>query len=215
MAKLYFKYGAMGSSKTAQALITKFNYEERGMRVWLIKPSTDTRDGAVTVRSRIGLSAEGDVITPDCALFERFCGRGVGDDVIIADEAQFFTPAQVDDMRRIADDFDIPVLCFGLRTDFRTRLFPGSRRLFEIADSISEIKTVCACGAKASVNARLDEHGRIVTEGAQVLLGGNDTYVAMCYKCWSRAVARQEAGGKLPHPISGEDSKTPDPTPRQ
>ncbi len=217
MAKLYFKYGAMGSSKTAQALITKFNYEERGMRVWLIKPSTDTRDGAVTVRSRIGLSAEGDVIPPDCALFERFCGRGVGDDVVIADEAQFFTPAQVDDMRRIADDFDIPVLCFGLRTDFRTCLFPGSRRLFEIADSISEIKTVCSCGAKASVNARLDENGRIVTEGAQVLLGGNDTYVAMCYKCWSRAVARQEAAGsgQCPHPTSGLDSKMPDFIPRQ
>ena len=99
-------------------------------------------------------------------------------------------------MRRIADDFDIPVLCFGLRTDFRTCLFPGSRRLFEIADSITEIKTVCSCGMKASVNARLDSRGRIVTEGEQVLLGGNDTYVAMCYKCWSRAVARQQAEEK-------------------
>ena len=196
MAKLYFKYGAMGSSKTAQALITKFNYEERGMRVWLIKPSTDTRDGDGAVCSRIGLSAEGEVITPECDLFERFCGRGVGDDVIIADEAQFFTPAQIDAMRRIADDFDIPVLCFGLRTDFRTCLFPGSRRLFEIADSITEIKTVCSSGMKASVNARLDSQGRIVTEGEQVLLGGNDTYVAMCYKCWSRAVARQQAEEK-------------------
>lgn len=193
MAKLYFKYGAMGSSKTAQALITKFNYEERGMSVWLIKPSTDTRDGAATVRSRIGLSAEGDIITPADDLFARFCDGHDRDDVVIADEAQFFTPEQVDGMRRIADEFDRPVLCFGLRTDFRTHLFPGSRRLFEIADSITEIKTVCECGMKATVNARMDENGRILTEGEQVLLGGNDSYVAMCYKCWSRAIARQRA----------------------
>ena len=193
MAKLYFKYGAMGSSKTAQALITKFNYEERGMRVWLIKPSTDTRDGADVVRSRIGLSAVCDVITPADDLFARFCDGHDRDDVVIADEAQFFTPEQVDGMRRIADEFDRPVLCFGLRTDFRTRLFPGSCRLFEIADSI---KTVCECGMKATVNARMDENGRILTEGEQVFLGGNDSYVAMCYKCWSRAVARQRDDSK-------------------
>lgn len=196
MAKLYFKYGAMGSSKTAQALITKFNYEERGMRVWLIKPSTDTRDGADVVRSRIGLSAVCDVITPADDLFARFCDGHDRDDVVIADEAQFFTPEQVDGMRRIADEFDRPVLCFGLRTDFRTRLFPGSCRLFEIADSITEIKTVCECGMKATVNARMDENGRILTEGEQVFLGGNDSYVAMCYKCWSRVVARQRDDSK-------------------
>lgn len=195
MAKLYFKYGAMGSSKTAQALITKFNYEERGMRVWLIKPSTDTRDGADVVRSRIGLSAVCDVITPADDLFARFCDGHDRDDVVIADEAQFFTPEQVDGMRRIADEFGRPVLCFGLRTDFRTRLFPGSCRLFEIADSITEIKTVCECGMKATVNARMDENGRILTEGEQVFLGGNDSYVAMCYKCWSR-VARQRDDSK-------------------
>ena len=195
MAKLYFKYGAMGSSKTAQALITKFNYEERGMRVWLIKPSTDTRDGDGAVCSRIGLSAEGEVITPECDLFERFCGRGVGDDVIIADEAQFFTPAQIDAMRRIADDFDIPVLCFGLATDFTTHMFPGSKRLFEIAESISEIKSVCKCGAKATVNARLDDNGNVVFRGEQVCLGGNDRYVAMCRKCWLKKKAEQEAKG--------------------
>ena len=192
MAKLYFKYGAMGSSKTAQALITKFNYEERGMRVWLIKPSTDTRDGDGAVCSRIGLSAEGEVITPECDLFERFCGRGVGDDVIIADEAQFFTPAQIDAMRRIADDFDIPVLCFGLRTDFMTKMFPGSARLFEVADSISEIKTICSCGSKAIVNARIDGDGNIITEGNQIVLGGNDTYIAMCHRCWKEKIERQK-----------------------
>lgn len=192
MAKLYFKYGAMGSSKTAQALITKFNYEERGMRVWLIKPSVDTRDGARTVRSRIGLSAEAEVVTPADDLLSMFRASHTDADVVIADEAQFFTAAQVDSMREIADEFDRPVLCFGLRTDFLTHLFPGSTRLFEIADSISEIKTVCACGSKATVNARIGDHGRIITEGDQVMIGGNDSYIAMCYKCWSRAVAEQK-----------------------
>lgn len=192
MAKLYFKYGAMGSSKTAQALITKFNYEERGMRVWLIKPSVDTRDGARTVRSRIGLSAEAEVVTPADDLLSMFRESHTDADVVIADEAQFFTAAQVDSMREIADEFDRPVLCFGLRTDFLTHLFPGSTRLFEIADSISEIKTVCACGSKATVNARIGDHGRIITEGDQVMVGGNDSYIAMCYKCWSRAVAEQK-----------------------
>lgn len=192
MAKLYFKYGAMGSSKTAQALITKFNYEERGMRVWLIKPSVDTRDGACTVRSRIGLSAEAEVLTPSDDLLAIYRKSHTDADVVIADEAQFFTAAQIDGMREIADEFDRPVLCFGLRTDFLTHLFPGSTRLFEIADSISEIKTVCECGAKATVNARIGAHGRIITEGDQVMIGGNDSYIAMCYKCWSRTVAEQK-----------------------
>ncbi len=192
MAKLYFKYGAMGSSKTAQALITKFNYEERGMSVWLIKPATDTRDGVATVRSRIGLSAEGDVISPSDDVFAMFDSEHCDVDVVIADEAQFFTPAQIDGMRRIADEYDRPVLCFGLRTDFTTHLFPGSQRLFEISDSVTEIKTVCECGTKAIVNARIDGEGRILTEGEQVMLGGNDSYVAMCHKCWSRAVAEQK-----------------------
>ena len=181
MAKLYFKYGAMGSSKTANALITKFNYEERGMKVWLIKPSTDNRDGASVVRSRIGLSAEAYVVTPEVDLFEEFAKR-TDCNVIIADECQFLTPAQIDQLRRIVDELDVPVLCFGLRTDFMTRLFDGSRRLFEIADSIAEIKTICECGRKATVNARIDSEGKIVTEGRQVFLGGNERYMAICHK---------------------------------
>lgn len=196
MAKLYFKYGAMGSSKTAQALITKFNYEERGMRVWLIKPATDTRDGAATVRSRIGLSAVGDVITPEADIYALFLSvhgnRADAADVVIADEAQFFTPAQIDQMRRIVDEFDTPVLCFGLRTDFLTHLFPGSLRLFELADSITEIKTICSCGSKAVVNARIDGNGNVVTEGEQVMLGGNDSYVAMCHRCWANRTGLQK-----------------------
>ena len=187
MAKLYFKYGAMGSSKTANALITKFNYEERGMKVWLIKPSIDNRDGEEIVRSRIGLEARASVIAPDTDIFEEF--KRYGDcHVVIADECQFFTAAQVDQLRAIVDRLGLPVLCFGLRTDFLTHLFEGSRRLFEVADSINEIKTICSCGNKAIVNARIDCNGRVVTEGGQILIGGNDSYVAMCYDCWKKAI---------------------------
>ena len=190
MAKLYFKYGAMGSSKTANALITRFNYMERGMKVWLIKPSIDDRDGASIIRSRIGLEAEADVITPDIDIFEEF-KKHSDCHVVIADECQFFTAEQIDQLRAIVDRLELPVLCFGLRTDFLTHLFEGSRRLFEVADSINEIKTICSCGSKATVNARLDGNMRVVTEGAQVMLGGNDCYLAMCHKCWQDAIRAQ------------------------
>ncbi|MBQ8933633.1 MAG: thymidine kinase, partial [Lachnospiraceae bacterium] len=178
MAKLYFKYGAMGSSKSAQALITKFNYEEKNMTVWLIKPSVDTRDGAATIRSRIGLSQEAEIILPDESILEAWHKAG-RHDVIIADESQFLTPAQIDELRAIVDDEDIPVLCFGLRTDFLTHFFPGALRLMELADSITEIKTVCTCGAKATVNARIAPDGKIITKGDQVFIGGNDSFTAM------------------------------------
>ena len=191
MAKLYFKYGAMGSSKSAQALITKFNYEELGMTVWLIKPSIDTRDGADIVKSRIGLAARAQIITPDQNIADEYRKLGTYD-VIIADEAQFFTPAQIDQLRALVDEDDIPVLCFGLRTDFLTHLFPGSQRLLELSDSLTEIKTVCACGRKATVNARIDEAGRVITQGDQVFLGGNDSYVAMCHKCWVDKIKAQQ-----------------------
>ncbi len=191
MAKLYFKYGAMGSSKSAQALITQFNYEELGMTVWLIKPSTDTRDGADIIRSRIGLARHAEIITPEQNIIDAYHAAG-RHNVIIADEAQFFTPEQIDQLRELVDDEDLPVLCFGLRTDFLTHFFPGAQRLMELADSLTEIKTVCACGRKATVNARIDGSGRIVTEGAQVLLGGNDSYVAMCHKCWKKKIREQQ-----------------------
>ena len=190
MAKLYFKYGAMGSSKSAQALITQFNYEELGMSVWLIKPSIDTRDGADIIRSRIGLARRARVITPEQDIIEEYRKAGTHD-VIIADEAQFFTPEQIDQLRYLVDADDLPVLCFGLRTDFLTHFFPGARRLMELADSITEVKTVCACGRKATVNARIDETGRIVTQGSQVFLGGNDSYMAMCHKCWKQKIMEQ------------------------
>ena len=190
MAKLYFKYGAMGSSKSAQALTTKFNYEEKGMTVWLIKPGTDTRDGADIIKSRIGLSQKAQVISPDEDIIKAYNDAG-NYDVIIADEAQFLTPDQIDQLRTLVDEEDIPVLCFGLRTDFLTHFFPGAQRLMELADSITEIKTICECGSKATVKARIDENGRIVTEGSQVMLGGNDSYTAMCHKCWMDRIKEQ------------------------
>ena len=189
MAKMYFKYGAMGSSKTAQALITKYNYEENDMKVWLIKPSADIRDGANILRSRIGLEAEVEVVTPSMDVFALFGETRKGKcDAVIVDECQFMDPAQIDQLRSIVDEYNVPVMCFGLRTDFQCHLFPGSRRLMEVADTIQEIKTICDCGAKATVNARIDSDSYIVTEGAQVVLGGNDSYIAMCHKCWIRGI---------------------------
>ena len=189
MAKLYFKYGAMGSSKTAQALITKYNYEENDLNVWLIKPSADTRDGAQILRSRIGLEAVCQVIAPEVDVYQLFQDTQAGKcHVIIVDECQFMTASQIDQLRSIVNDHNVPVLCFGLRTDFQTRLFPGSMRLMELADCIEEIKTMCDCGAKATVNARIDGSGHIVTEGAQVVLGGNDSYIAMCHRCYIRGI---------------------------
>ena len=199
MSKLYFKFGAMASSKTANALMTKFNYEEKGNKVWLIKPDLDNRDDYVdeqgkkvtVVKSRIGLSAVADVVRQEENLLHRFQTMAPVD-VIICDECQFLTEDQVDQMKYIAEFCDTPVLCFGLRSDFQTKLFSGSRRLFEIADSITEIKSVCRCGKKAIVNARLNEKGRIVVEGAQILIGGNDTYEGMCWGCWQERIAREK-----------------------
>ena len=188
MAKLYFKYGAMGSSKTAQALITKYNYEENDMKVWLLKPSADTRDGVNILRSRIGLFAEVEIATPGVNVYRRYQEGFAGNcDAVIVDECQFLTVEQIDQLRQIVDDYNVPVMCFGLRTDFQTHLFPGSLRLMELADCIEEIKTMCDCGAKATVNARISD-GYIVTEGAQVVLGGNDSYIAMCHRCYIRGI---------------------------
>ena len=195
MAKLYFKFGAMGCSKTAQALITKFNYEERGMKVLLVKPAIDNRDGATTVRSRIGLTAEAITVGEGVNMYDLYVDNHKDCNVVIVDECQFLAPHQVDELSAIVMEYDIPVMCFGLSTDFLTHLFPGSRRLFEIADSIQEIKSVCKCGGKATVNARLDDNGNVVFSGDQVCLGGNERYVAMCKKCWLKAKREQEARG--------------------
>lgn len=146
MAKLYFKYGVMGSSKTAQALITKFNYEERGMSVWLIKPQIDNRKKQDMVISRIGLEQKAYVLPNNENVYESFLKMDKQMDVIIVDECQFLFEAQVDQLSMIVIEYDIPVLCFGLRTDFRTKMFPGSKRILEIADSITEIMTTRQTG---------------------------------------------------------------------
>ena len=170
----------MGSSKTAQALMTKFNYEEKGYKVALVKPSIDNRDGETIIKSRIGLESKCIVIDNDyCFLHYNFKDY----DVIIVDEAQFLTPKQVLQLKMIAITY-LPVLCFGLKTDFQTRLFEGSKRLFELADSVTEIKSICRCGKKAEINARIVD-GNVVYDGEQILIGGNDKYEAMCFKCWS------------------------------
>ena len=195
MAKLYFKYGTMGSSKTAQALITKFNYEERDMKVLLLTPAIDTREGEPVVRSRIGLSAPCIMVPSDRDLLRLYLEEHRDIDVIIVDECQFLAPEQVDQLGIISMEYDIPVLCFGLATDFLTHLFPGSQRLFEIAESVTEIKSVCRCGAKATVNARFDEQGHVLFSGSQIMIGGNDRYEAMCRKCWLRKKKEQEAIG--------------------
>ncbi len=177
MAKLYFRYGAMGSSKTANALMVAYNYHEKGQRALLVKPSLDNRDGENTMFSRIGLSNE-------CVAVEQLMEMGDDEvrayDCIIVDEAQFCTKEQVERLTDIVDFVGVPVICYGLRTDFQRNLFPGSQWLLAWADVIEEVKTVCWCGKAATCNARFDESGTMVTEGSQVVLGANDSYTSVC-----------------------------------
>lgn len=192
MAKLYYYYGAMGSSKTANALMTHFNYEEVGQKALLCKPAIDARDGERTVYSRIGLRHE-------CILLEELQQMKEeeirGYDCIIVDEVQFATPEQVDFLSDIVDFMGVPVVCYGLRTDFRNLLFPGSERLIAIADVIQELKTVCWCGRKATCNTRYNEHG-IVRSGPQVMLGANDSYVALCRRHFKLGMLGPDAEAK-------------------
>lgn len=178
MAKLYYYYGAMNSSKTANALMTHFNYHEVGQKALLCKTEADTRDGARVIRSRIGLEMEC-VLLKELQLMTESQIREY--DCIIVDEVQFATKEQIDFLSDIVDFFEVPVVCYGLRADFQNNLFPGSERLIAIADSINEIKTVCWCGRKATCNARYNAKG-IVRDGEQVMLGANDEYVALCRK---------------------------------
>lgn len=178
MAKLYFYYGAMNSSKTANALMTHFNYEEVGQKALLCKTETDTRDGARMIRSRIGLEKECVFLSELMEMPENAIKRY---DCVIVDEVQFATKDQIDFLSDIVDFMEVPVVCYGLRTDFQNNLFPGSERLIAIADTIHEIKTVCWCGRKATANARFNANG-IVRDGEQVFLGANDSYVALCRK---------------------------------
>jgi len=186
MPKLYFRYGCMGSSKTANALMVKFNYEEKGYKVALMKPSVDDRDGADIIKSRIGLQSKTIVISKAEDIKEWYLSLPNKPNVIIVDEAQFLTESQVNQLKDIAIEY-IPVLCFGLKSDFMTHLFEGSKRLFEIADSIQEIKSICKCGRKAEVNARV-KNGKIIDTGNQIEIGGNESYIGVCYKCWKEGL---------------------------
>lgn len=177
MAKLYFRYGAMGSSKTANAIMVQYNYNERGQRVLMVKPAMENRDGARTVKSRSGLSTE-------CVFMEELSDMDVSAyDCVIVDEAQFLTKAQVQQLVDIVDDLNIPVIAYGLRGDFQGNLFEGSTWLMAWADTIEEVKTICWCGKKATCNARVVD-GHVVKQGEQVLLGGNSQYVSLCRKHW-------------------------------
>jgi len=189
-SKLYFKYGAMGSSKTANLLIAKFNYEEKEKRTMLLKPQVDIRDGKNIVKSRIGLSDEACIIQADKSITEVFEHQICNSDVVFVDEAQFLSESQVDELHEIVVHYNIPVICYGLLTDFTSHLFSGSKRLIEIAESISEIKTICKCGRKATINARYDEFGNVILNGQQIELGGNEKYESMCYTCWKKALKK-------------------------
>ncbi len=178
MAKLYFRYGAMGSSKTANAIMVQYNYAERGQKVLMVKPQLDNRDGERTVLSRCGLSTE-------CVFMEELPGIDVKQyDCVIVDEAQFLTKEQVQQLVHIVDELNVPVICYGLRADFQGNFFEGSLWLMAWADSIEEVKTICWCGRKATCNARVMD-GRVIKEGDQILLGGNSQYVSLCRKHWA------------------------------
>ena len=179
MSKLYFRYGAMGSSKTANAIMVQYNYQERGQNALMLKPQLDNRDGERVVGSRSGLSAP-------CRFVEELDAIDLSAyDCVIVDEAQFLSKAQVKKLVDIVDEMDIPVICYGLRADFQGNLFEGSHWLMAWADSIEEIKTVCWCGRKAIMNARV-AGGKVVKSGEQIVLGGNESYVALCRKHWAR-----------------------------
>jgi thymidine kinase len=186
MGKLYFKYGAMGSSKTAEALMCKFNYEQKGFKVFLFKPMADNRtivNGKAVVHSRIGIESPAIEFEKTDNFFD-YCSRyDILQDrrVVIVDEAQFLTKAQVNQLKEIS--LKIPVLCYGLLTNFKTELFEVSKRLVEIADSLHEIKSVCRCGRKATVNARI-VNGKIATTGEEIMIGADESYEGMCYTCY-------------------------------
>ena len=200
--KLYFRYGTMGSAKTALLLTTAYNFEERGMRYVCLKPIVDTREKTNVIHSRIGIQRECRWIYHESDLYEMaqqmFEETMAVIDWFLVDEAQFLTASQVDQLARIVDDFGSNVICYGLRTDFRSCLFEGSRRLFEIADTIDEIKSTCTCGRKTIINARRDSNGDFVEEGQQVEIGGDDRYIAVCRKCWRNKRIEQSYRSVLP-----------------
>ena len=199
MAKLIYYYGSMASSKTLRLLSTAYNFEEKGVQIMVLKPSLDTRDGDNIIRSRAGLERKCVMVDKDIDLYNavKTYSNILSTQFeqlkwVIIDECQFLTEKQVDELSDVVDNLDINVMCYGLRTDFRSKLFQGSKRLFEIADTIEEIKSTCECGnRKTSINARFDEKGEIITDGNQVMIGGDETYTALCRKCWKDKIKQK------------------------
>lgn len=188
-AKLYFRYGVMNSGKSLFLLSTAHNFQERGVSYLILKSTVDTRDN-LCIKSRALTSEQPCVsVTPDMDVY-RYIQQNKDKNYqwILVDESQFLQPEQIDQLSHIVDDFNINVICYGLRTDFQTNMFPGSKRLFEIADKFEEMKSTCWCGKKASVNARIDKDGYIVTEGEQVECGSEDKYITLCRHCYNIAV---------------------------
>ncbi len=190
MAKLYFHYSTMNAGKSAILLQAAHNYRERGMETLLLTAGVDTRAGPRTIGSRIGISAPAEVFGAEHDLFARVAARrGQGPVAcVFVDEAQFLTESQVWQLARAVDDLAVPVMCYGLRVDFRGQLFPGSAALLALADEMREVRTICYCGKKATMVVRTDAGGRALTEGAQVQIGGNETYVSVCRRHWREAV---------------------------
>ena len=183
MAKLYFRHGTMGSAKTLNLLAVAHNYRQQGKRVMLLKPKLDERFGASTITSRAGLEATADRLLDEASVLEAKDFEGV--DCVLVDEAQFLAPQLIDQLRALTRSPGLPVICYGLRTDFRTQLFPGARRLLELADSIEEVKVTCQfCNKKAVFNIRFLD-GVPTREGAQVVLGAEDRYAPVCYPCYA------------------------------
>lgn len=191
MAKLYFHYSTMNAGKSTLLLQASHNYRERGMKTLLLTSALDDRGGPGRIASRIGIAQPAVTFTPATDLFALIADQGPGAACIFVDEAQFLGPEQVWQLARVADDLDQPVMCYGLRVDFRGQLFPGSAALFALADDLREVRTICHCGRKATMVVRRDEHGRAQHQGAQVQIGGNDTYVSLCRRHW-----RAEMGEK-------------------
>ena len=192
MAKVYFYYSAMNAGKSTVLLQSSYNYHERGMHTLLFVPSVDTRGGGGKILSRIGLHADAMPLPPEENVFEHVKAAHAAQPVacVLVDEAQFLTRAQVEQLTDVSDRLNIPVLCYGLRTDFQAQLFPGSAALLGLADNLIELKTICHCGRKATMNLRVGPDGRAVKEGAQVEIGGNERYVAMCRRHYKDAVAQ-------------------------
>ena len=198
MSQFYFKVSPMEAGKSAMLLIEAYNFEKRNINILCMKPSTDNRESIDKISSRIGIEKECFVIYPNYdiyAIVKKIISLNENNNKlqwILVDESQFLTSEQVEQFRAIVDDFDINVMCYGLRTDFQTHLFEGSKRLFELADDIDELKISCSCGRKAIFNARFNENGELVANGEQILIGGEDKYKPMCSKCYREELNKMQ-----------------------